>query len=404
MILYRDLSLATMAPAGYGLIEDGAVLVDGARIAWAGPAAERPSGHREIRLGGRLVTPGLIDCHTHLVWAGSRAAEFEQRLLGVSYAEIAAAGGGIRSTVAATRAAAAAELLAGALRRLDDLLAEGVTTVEVKSGYGLETAAEIKLLQVARELGRGRPVTVRTTFLGAHAVPPEFDGDASGYIDHVIQAMLPPVAAAGLADAVDAFCEGIGFSPADTGRLFAAAAAHGLPVKLHADQLSDLGGGALAARFGALSADHLEYLSPDGIAAMAQAGTAAVLLPAAYYFIRETRLPPIDGLRRAGVPIALATDCNPGTAPTTSLLLAVNMGCTLFRLTPAEALAGVTRTAAQALGLSASCGTVEPGKFADLAVWDVDRPAELAYAIGMNRCTAVLRHGHPARDPHGLLG
>ena len=398
--LWRNARLATMTADGgapYGAIEDAALAVADGRIAWLGRESELPGAPadlaREVHdLEGRWVTPGLIDCHTHLVYGGDRAAEFELRLQGASYAEIAKAGGGIRSTVAATRAADEETLLAGALPRLRALLAEGVTTVEIKSGYGLELETEIKQLRVARRLAAELPVTLRTTFLAAHAIPPEYEGRADAYIDLVV-GMLPSVARSGLADAVDAFCESIGFTAEQTARVFEAALAEGLPVKLHADQLSDLGGAALASRYGALSADHLEYTNGDGIAAMAKSGTVAVLLPGAFYFLRETKLPPIEGLRAAGVPVAIATDCNPGSAPATSLLLMLNMACTLFRLTPEEALAGVTRNAARALGLAASHGTLEAGKAADFAIWDIGRPAELAYRIGFNPLYQVVQNG-----------
>lgn len=391
--------LATMADGGgaYGAIEDGAIGVSDGRIAWVGPRRGLPGAPeglaREVHdLSGRWLTPGLIDCHTHLVYGGDRAAEFEQRLKGATYEEIARAGGGIVSTVKATRAVDDDTLYAAAKRCLDALLAEGVTAVEIKSGYGLDLETELKQLRVARRLGERHPVTIRTTFLGAHTVPPEFDGRADDYVAAVV-AMMPEVARSGLADAVDAFCEKIAFSPEQTARVFEAARACGLPVKLHADQLSDLGGAALAARFGALSADHLEYTSEDGVAAMAKAGTVAVILPGAFYVLRETKLPPIDTLRRAGVPMALATDCNPGSAPIASLLLILNMACTLFRLTPEEALAGVTRHAARALGLAASHGTLEAGKVADFAVWDIDRPAELAYRVGFNPLAYAVKDG-----------
>jgi len=381
--------LATLGSesTAYGLLDDGAVVVSDGWIAWAGPREALPREWRrypEWRLDGRLVTPALIDAHTHLVFGGERAREFEQRLEGVSYAEIARAGGGIRATVAATRAADEAELLAGALRRLDALIADGVGTVEVKSGYGLDLETERRMLRVARHLPEHRPVRVRTSFLGAHALPNEFEGRPDAYIDFLIRDVMPALADDGLVDAVDGFLETIGFDAAQIERVFTAAQRLGLPVKLHADQLSNGGGGALAARFQALSADHLEYLDEDGIAAMAAAGTVAVLLPGAFYTLRETSLPPVAGLRAAGVPMAVATDCNPGSSPLTSLLLAMNMACTLFRLTPAEALAGTTRVAAQALGLAGEVGTLEAGKRADLAIWDVDQPAELAYRIGFN--------------------
>ena len=401
--LWHNGRLATMADlrdgGPYGTIEDAALAVADGKIAWLGPSADLPGppvdlAYERYDLDGRWLTPGLIDCHTHLVYGGDRAAEFELRLEGASYEEIARAGGGIRSTVAATRAAEEDGLLQNARPRLRALIAEGVTTVEIKSGYGLDRDNELKQLRVARRLAESEPVTVKTTFLGAHAVPPEFDGRADAYIDKVV-ALMGAVAASGLADAVDAFCETIAFSPEQTARVFEAARAEGLPVKLHADQLSDLGGAALAARFGALSADHLEYTGSEGIAAMAGAGTVAVLLPGAFYTLRETKLPPVEGLRRAGVPMAVATDCNPGSAPVTSLLLMVNMACTLFRLTPAEALAGVTRHAAAALGMAATHGTLEIGKQADIAIWDIERPAELAYRVGFNPLYRALRAGIP---------
>jgi len=386
--LWRNARLATLAPdaPGLGEVDDGVVAARDGRIVYAGPRADAPQFDPSEVVGceGRWITPGLIDCHTHLVWGGDRAREFELRLAGASYEEIARAGGGIVSTMIATRAASEADLLAATLPRLDALIAEGATTVEIKSGYGLSVQGETKQLRVARALARRRDVTVSTTFLGAHALPPEFAGDSDGYIDLVCRAILPAVAAEGLADAVDAFCEGIGFSAAQVRRVFEAATALGLPVKLHAEQLSNLHGAALAAKFGALSADHLEYLDDDGVAAMAAAGTIATLLPGAYYFVRETRLPPIAALRAARVPIALATDCNPGTSPLTSLLLTMNMGATLFRLTVEECLAGVTRNAAAALGLAGEIGTLEAGKRCDLAIWDIERPAELVYRMGFN--------------------
>jgi imidazolonepropionase len=384
-----DARIATMMPGGpaWGLVERGAVVLDGDRIAWCGPEADLPRAFAAAPregLDGRLVTPALVDCHTHLVHGGDRAREFELRLQGASYEEIARAGGGIRSTVAATRAADEDTLLRTALGRLDRLIAEGTGTVEVKSGYGLDVETELKMLRVARRLGRERAVTVRTTFLGAHAVPPEYEGRPDAYVDLVCNEALPAAHAEGLVDAVDAFCETIAFSPAQVERVFEAAHRLGLPVKLHAEQLSNLGGAALAAAHGALSAEHLEYLDEAGAAAMARAGTVAVLLPGAFYALRETRLPPVPMLRAAGVPIAIATDCNPGSSPLTSLLLAINMACVLFRLTPEEAVAGATREAARALGLGGTLGTIEAGRRADLAVWDVAQPAELAYRIGFN--------------------
>lgn len=398
--LWTDARLATLDPrlAGLGLIEDGVVAVTGKRIAYTGPRAGLPAdlasrSVETIACDGRLITPGLIDCHTHLVHAGNRAAEFGQRLAGASYEEIARAGGGIVSSVKALRAASEEDLVAQSLPRLDALMAEGVTTVEIKSGYGLDRDHEMKSLRAARRMGVERRVTVRTTFLGAHALPPEFRDDRSSYLHAVINDMLPAVAAEGLADAVDAFCEGIAFSPAEVSRLFEAAHALGLPVKLHADQLSNLGGAALAARFGALSADHLEYTDEAGTVALAVAGTVATILPGAFYFIRETKKPPIDLFRRHGVSMALATDNNPGTSPLTSLLLTMNMGATLFGMTVDECLAGVTREAARALGLSNTIGTLEAGKQADLAIWDVGSPAELVYRMGFNPLHARIYRG-----------
>ena len=386
--VWRNARLATLAAGApsVGVVEHGAVASVDGRIEWVGPEADAPGfeAAEVVDCEGRWITPGLIDPHTHLVYGGDRAHEFELRLAGASYEEIARAGGGIVSTMKATRAASERELVDAALPRLDALLSEGVTTVEIKSGYGLSTADELKALRAARALAAQRPVTVRTTFLGAHALPPEFAGDADGYIDLVCREMIPAVAAEGLADAVDAFCEGIGFTAAQTRRVLEAAAAHGLPVKLHAEQLSNLHGAALAAEFGALSADHLEHLDDAGIAAMARAGTVATLLPGAYYFVRETKAPPVAALRAAGVPMALATDCNPGTSPLTSPLLVMNMAATLFRLTVDECLAGVTREAARALDLLNDIGTLEAGKRCDLAIWDIERPAELVYRMGFN--------------------
>ncbi|MFY9700395.1 MAG: imidazolonepropionase [Rhodoplanes sp.] len=380
----RIATLAADRP-GIGLIEDGAIAVHGGRIVWVGVAADLPAGwdaEEKLSLDGRLVTPGLIDCHTHLVHAGSRAYEFELRLAGASYEEIARAGGGIVSTVKATRAASEDGLVSASLPRLDRLIAEGVTTVEIKSGYGLDDATEIRMLRAARQLGETRPISVTTTYLGAHALPPEADS-RDQYIDGVC-AVIPALARNGLADAVDAFCESIAFSPEQTARVLRAARAAGLPVKLHADQLSNLHGARLAAEHGALSADHLEYTDDDGVAAMARAGTVAVLLPGAFYMLRERQAPPVAAMRQHRVPIALATDCNPGTSPLTSPLLVMNMAATLFRLTVDEALAGVTREAARALGRLAAVGTLEPGKWCDLAIWDVERAAELVYRIGFN--------------------
>ena len=397
--LWTHCQAATMQPQAalpYGLIADAALVVDGPVLRWVGPRHELPpdlaracSTHHDA--GGALITPGLIDCHTHLVYGGDRAAEFEQRLQGTSYEEIARQGGGIASTVRATRQASAEQLTASASTRLRALMADGVTTVEIKSGYGLALEPERTCLEVARALGRTHPVSVLTTFLGAHALPPEFAGRSDNYIDTVLT-MLADLHAQGLVDAVDVFCERIGFSPAQTARVFTAARALGLPVKLHAEQLSDSGGAQLAAGFGALSCDHLEWLSAEGAAVMAAAGTVAVLLPGAFYFLRETRVPPIDVLRQHGVAMAVSTDCNPGSSPCTSLLLMLNMACTLFRLTPEEALAGVTRHAAQALGLH-DRGVLAAGMRADLAVWDVQHPAELAYAFGARPLRQVVFAG-----------
>jgi imidazolonepropionase len=395
--LWRDARLATLAPSrpGLGEIAQGVLAASGGQILYAGAAGEAPGfdAAETIDCEGRWITPGLIDCHTHLVYGGDRAHEFELRLQGASYESIARAGGGILSTVRATRAASPAALIASALPRLDALIAEGVTTIEIKSGYGLSLEAELKQLRAARALADCRAISISTTFLGAHALPPEFEGRADAYIDHLIEVILPAVAGEGLCEAVDAFCESIGFSTAQTARLFAAAKALNLPVKLHAEQLSNLHGAQMAAAFGALSADHLEYLDQAGVEAMAQAGTVATLLPGAFYFVRETQAPPIEALRRAGVPIALATDCNPGTSPLTSLLLTLNLGATLFRLTVEECLAGVTREAARALGRLHSTGTLEAGKACDLAIWDIERPAELVYRMGFNPLHARVRRG-----------
>ncbi|WP_230482418.1 imidazolonepropionase [Sphingomonas sp. Leaf21] len=393
--VWRNAQLATMADDGIGIVADGLVAAADGKIVYVGPAASAPAfaNAEVIDCEGRWITPGLIDCHTHLVFGGDRAGEFAARLEGVTYEEIAHAGGGIVSTMRATRAASEAELIAQTLPRLDALLAEGVTTVEVKSGYGLSLDDELKMLRAARALGRERDVRVVTTFLGAHAVPPEFADDVEGYVNAVVDRMLPAVVESDLADAVDAFCEGIGFTTAQTERVFVAAAAHGLPVKLHAEQLSPLGGASLAARFGALSADHLEHATDEDVAAMRAAGTVAVLLPGAYYFMRETKLPPIAALRAAGVPIALATDCNPGTSPLTSPLLVLNMAATLFRLTVVEALRGVTVNAAKALGLGDAIGSLEVGKSCDLAIWSIQDPAELVYRIGFNPLHTRIRNG-----------
>lgn len=400
--LWRDARLATLAGArGWGLIERGAVVTEGETIAWVGAESDLGAGitvDAEHRLDGALVTPGLVDCHTHLVYAGDRAREFELRLQGASYEAIARAGGGIRSTVAATRGAGDATLFALASERARALQAEGVTTLEVKSGYGLALEHERRCLAAARRLGRELPLAVRTTYLGAHALPPEFDGRADAYVDAVC-AWLPALHADGLVDAVDAFCESIAFTPAQTRRVFDAARALGLPVKLHAEQLSNQHGAALAAGYGALSCDHLEHLDDAGVLAMAAAGTVAVLLPGAYYFLRETRLPPVAELRAAGVPIAIATDHNPGSSPTLSPLLMLSMACTLFRLTPDEALRGMTVHGARALGL-ADRGRLAPGQRADFTVWPHEHPAALAYAFGQHprvRVVVGARDVAPAR-------
>jgi len=392
--IWTHARLATMQGEEYGLIDDGAIVVDGEKIAWTGPFRDLPLQWRDApasHCGGALVTPGLIDCHTHIVYGGDRANEFELRLKGASYEEIARAGGGIVSTVKATRAASEAELLAQSEIRLRELMAEGVTTIEAKTGYGLALEHERKCLRVAREMARRNRVDVCTTFLGAHAVPPEFVGRADEYVEEVIR-MLRELHREGLVDAVDAFCERIAFDTAQTEKIFAAARDLGVPVKLHAEQLSDSGGAQLAARFNALSCDHLEWLSEEGARAMAAAGSVAVLLPGAFYFLRETRMPPVELLRKHGVPIAISTDCNPGSSPCTSLLLMLNMACTLFRLTPAEALAGATRNAARALGLH-DRGTLAAGQRADFVVWGVDHPARLAYAFGANPCREVVFKG-----------
>ncbi|RSU64029.1 imidazolonepropionase [Sphingomonas sp. S-NIH.Pt1_0416] len=378
-----------------GVIENATIASKDGRIVYAGTQAEQPliKATETIDCEGRWITPGLIDCHTHLVHAGNRSREFELRLEGATYEEIARAGGGIVSTMTATREATLEELVASALPRLDAMLAEGVTTIEIKSGYGLSLYDEMKMLLAAAELGRQRSVSVAATFLGAHALPPEYAGNPEGYIDAVCSEMIPAVAAAGLASAVDAFCEGIGFTPGQVERVLAAARDHGLQVKLHAEQLSNLGGAALAAKFGALSADHLEHLDEAGVAAMAAAGSVAVLLPGAFYFTREDRKPPVGMLRTHGVPMAIATDCNPGTSPLTSPLLAMNMAATFFRLTADECIAGMTREAARALGRLHEVGTLEPGKICDLAIWSIERPAELVYRIGFNPLYMRIREG-----------
>ena len=399
-LLIRNVRIVTcvddacsISPAAFVAVADG-------RIVGMGPIASLdPRVHvlRELDGEGALLTPGLIDCHTHLVYAGDRAREFEQRLQGSSYEEIARAGGGIVSTVRQTRDANPMDLQAQSARRLKSLMRHGVTTVEIKSGYGLNQKAELKSLQVARALAAQYPIDVSTTLLAAHAVPPEFRGRADAYVDEIVNHILPEAVRLGLADAVDAFCEDIAFSPAQTRRVFAAALSHGLPVKLHAEQLTNSGGAALAAEFGALSADHLEHVDLDGVRAMAASGTVAVMLPGAYYFLRDTQPPPIALFRSHGVPMAIATDCNPGTSPSTHLPLMLNMACTMFRMTPAEALLGITRHAAQALGLQDTRGTIELGKLADLCLWDIDHPAELSYAIGSSPLRARLKNGlqHP---------
>jgi imidazolonepropionase len=397
--LWVNVHLATMTATGpYGMVKDGAMAICGDKIAWIGKRTDLPAD-LESRVDhvydgqSGWITPGLIDCHTHLVYAGSRAREFELLLQGATYEEIARQGGGIRSTVSATREADEQVLYDQSASRLRALIQEGVTTVEVKSGYGLDLETELRMLRVARQLGDKHPITVVPTYLGAHALPPEFEGRSDEYIDFVCHTVMPAVAAQKLAVSVDAFCESIGFTPGQTERVFETAKKLGLAVKLHAEQLSDLQGADLAARYGALSADHLEYVSEAGIKAMAASGTVAVLLPGAFYFLRETRLPPLDLLRRHKVPLALATDCNPGSSPTTSLLLMLNMACTLFKMTPEEALAGVTFNGARALGLQNRIGTLEPGKDADFVVWDIAEPAELAYRLGFNPLKRIVRQG-----------
>lgn len=387
-LILRNAKIATIneGAVGYGMIDAGALVLSDGQIEWVGAEQDLPAqyvGAAAEDLAGRLVTPGLIDCHTHVVFGGDRAQEFEMRLNGASYEEIARAGGGINSTVKATRLASFEDLVTRALPRVDALISEGLTTLEIKSGYGLEREAELTMLRAAREIGKRRDVTVKTTYLGAHATPPEYKGRDDAYIDEVVIPTLNAAHQEGLVDAVDGFCEGIAFQPDQIARVFEAAKSLGLPVKLHAEQLSNLGGAKLAAAYGALSADHIEYLDEAGVRAMAQAGTTAVILPGAFYTLRETQKPPVDLLRTHKVPMALATDCNPGSSPLTSLLLTMNMGCTLFRLTPAEALAGVTCHAARALGLS-DRGVIAVGNRADLAIWDVSHPAELSYRIGFN--------------------
>ncbi|MBK3438913.1 MULTISPECIES: imidazolonepropionase [Pseudomonas] len=393
--LWQHCHIATMARGEYSIIEDGAMVTAGSLIEWIGPRAELPPGDyaQTHDLQGAWVTPGLIDCHTHTVFGGNRSGEFEQRLQGVSYAEIAAAGGGIASTVRATRAATEDELFDSSRKRLRSLLRDGVTTVEIKSGYGLDLANERKMLRVARRLGQELPVSVRATCLAAHALPPEYKDRADDYIEHICNEMLPTLAAEGLVDAVDAFCEYLAFSTEQVERVFKVAQRLGLPVKLHAEQLSSLHGSSLAARYQALSADHLEFMTEEDAIAMAAAGTVAVLLPGAFYFLRETQLPPMDALRKHGVKIAIASDLNPGTSPALSVRLMLNMACTLFRMTPEEALAGVTRHAATALGMGDTHGSLEVGKVADFVAWQIDRPADLAYWLGGELDKRVVRHG-----------
>ena len=393
--LWQNCNAATMANGTYSIIEDAAIVTRDGYIEWIGPRLHLPPAEYDQTIGleGAWVTPGLIDCHTHTVFGGNRSGEFEQRLQGVSYAEIAAAGGGIASTVRATRAASEDELFASARQRLLCLLRDGVTSVEIKSGYGLSLESERKILRVIRRLGQELPVTVRSTCLAAHALPPEYKDRADDYIEHICTEMLPALAGEGLVDAVDAFCEYLAFSPAQVERVFKVAQQLGLPVKLHAEQLSSLHGSSLAARYQALSADHLEFMTEEDAVAMAQSGTVAVLLPGAFYFLRETQLPPMESLRKHGVKIAIASDLNPGTSPALSLRLMLNMACTLFRMTPEEALAGVTQHAATALGMGDTHGSLEPGKVADFVAWNIDRPADLAYWLGADLDKRVVRHG-----------
>ena len=393
--LWQHCHVATMAQGKYSIIEDAALVTAGALIEWIGPRSQVPAAdYAQVHdLQGAWVTPGLIDCHTHTVFGGNRSGEFEQRLEGVSYAEIAAKGGGIASTVRATRAASEDELFASAEKRLRSLLRDGVTTVEIKSGYGLDLANERKMLRVARRLGEALPVSVRATCLAAHALPPEYKDRADDYIEHICTEMLPALAAEGLVDAVDAFCEYLAFSTEQVERVFKVAQQLGLPVKLHAEQLSSLHGSSLAARYHALSADHLEFMTEDDAIAMAASGTVAVLLPGAFYFLRETQLPPMDALRKHGVKIAIASDLNPGTSPALSVRLMLNMACTLFRMTPEEALAGATQHAATALGMGDTHGSLEVGKVADFVAWQIDRPADLAYWLGGELYKRVVRHG-----------
>ncbi|AZF61371.1 imidazolonepropionase [Pseudomonas sp. LBUM920] len=393
--LWQHCHVATMADGKYSIIEDAAMVTAHSLIEWIGPRSQAPTAdYAQVHdLQGAWVTPGLIDCHTHTVFGGNRSGEFEQRLQGVSYADIAAQGGGIASTVRATRAATEDELFASAHKRLRSLLRDGVTTVEIKSGYGLDLVNERKMLRVARRLGEALPVSVRATCLAAHALPPEYKDRADDYIDHICDEMLPALAAEGLVDAVDAFCEYLAFSPEQVERVFKVAQQLGLPVKLHAEQLSSLHGSSLAARYHALSADHLEFMTEDDAIAMAASGTVAVLLPGAFYFLRETQLPPMDALRKHGVKIAIASDLNPGTSPALSVRLMLNMACTLFRMTPEEALAGATQHAATALGMGDTHGSLQVGKVADFVAWQIDRPADLAYWLGGELDKRVVRHG-----------
>lgn len=389
-MLLTNLKAATMQ-GGYGLIEDAAILIENGSIKWVGPRSEAPSA-QEVDCRGKLVTPGFIDCHTHLVYGGNRANEFEMRLTGVPYADIAKAGGGIMSTVRATRALDERELAKASLLRFDALMREGVTTIEIKSGYGLDVETELKMLRVARRLNKSRYVDVVTTFLGAHTIPPEYKDDRAAYVRLVCEEALPSATKEGLVDAVDAFCEGIAFSVDETRQVFEAAKALGLPVKLHAEQLSNLGGTKLAASYGALSVDHIEYLDDEGVDAIARSGTVAVLLPGAFYYLREKQHPPVASLRRKGVPIAIATDLNPGSSPVNSLLTTMNMACVLFGLTPEEALLGVTANAARALGLK-DRGIIAPGLKADLVLWDVGRPGDLCYPLGFNPIAGKMKDG-----------
>jgi imidazolonepropionase len=388
--IYKNAKIATMAEdtdTSYGLIDQGALVAENGTIKWVGPEQDLPEQYANLAaddLQGRVITPGLVDCHTHLVFGGNRAREFEMRLEGASYEEIAKAGGGIVSTVTQTRALSEGELVADALPRLDALIKEGVTTIEIKSGYGLTVPDELKMLRAARQLEKHRNVRIKTTFLGAHALPNEYADRSDAYIDEICIPALKQAAAEGLADAVDAFCEGIGFSPEQVTRVFECAKKLNIPIKIHSEQLSNLNGTALAASYGAISADHLEYLDEAGVHALKESGTVAVILPGAFFYLRETQMPPLETLRQVGVPMALATDCNPGSSPLASLLLTLNMACTLFRFTPEEALSGITRNGAKALGLAAEIGTLEIGKRADLAIWNIEHPAELSYRIGFN--------------------